>query len=253
MEISELSSSIKTGEVCGAISNDVITLTGGQTFNFRLTLSDDVALSQYKIDIHHNFDCHGHGGTLSPSVKPPSAAGQTTDWNVLRVVSLMNANATENISLPIPENTTAGLYHFSIQCIDAAGNESLNNKVFSIKLFNPEDTISPEINIQTPQTKVINAKKGEKLTFTGNLSDNRPLGKGGNGMVFISYVNTSSGNSFATSSYIMMGQEASMEENFSLNFTIPQTFSPGKYTFYVGALDGVRNQASSHSFDVFVQ
>ena len=120
-------------------------------------------------------------------------------------------------------------------------------------MYNPEDTIVPEIDILSPQTNEINAKKGEKITFTGKLSDNRPLGAGGNGMVFISYINTSSGNSFTTNSYRIMGPEASSTENVSLEFTIPQTFSSGKYIFYVGALDGVRNQSPSHRFDIAVQ
>jgi hypothetical protein len=253
MEISDLSSAVTTGEICGNLSDDVITLTGGQTFTFRLALSDDAALSQYKIDIHHNFDCHGHGGALSPSVNPPATAGQTTDWSVLRVISLKGNSTKEDISLPIPQNVTAGQYHFSLKCIDAAGNESLNNKIFSVRMYNPEDTIVPEIDILSPQTNEINAKKGEKITFTGKLSDNRPLGAGGNGMVFISYINTSSGNSFTTNSYRIMGPEASSTENFSLEFMVPQTFSSGKYIFYVGALDGVRNQSPSHRFDIAVQ
>ncbi len=252
IEMLDFSSVITTGDVCGSSSNDLITLHGGQTMTFRLLLSDDVELSQYKIDIHNNFDCHGHGGAIPPSIKPPIKNGQTSEWNVLRVVPVKGTFAEENISLTIPENNTAGLYHFSIQCIDAAGNESPNNKIFSVKLFNPEDTIAPTIELQTPEKNLINVKKGEKITFSGKLSDNRPLGIGGNGMVFISYINSNSGNSFATNSYSLMGSEASKTESFNLEFTIPQTFSSGKYIFYVGALDGVRNQSDAQRFEILV-
>lgn len=49
-----------TADICRTVEQNVVTLTSLDSLVLDMTFSDDVALSQYKIDIHHNFDCHIH-------------------------------------------------------------------------------------------------------------------------------------------------------------------------------------------------
>ena len=57
------------GEICGSLKPTVFQLTGGDILSFDVIFRDNDALSQYKIDIHNNFDCHGHGGGSAPASK----------------------------------------------------------------------------------------------------------------------------------------------------------------------------------------
>ena len=65
---------------------------------------DNEALSQYKVDIHNNFDCHGH-------------ARSTQDWTVLEVLDIEGTEQRVSRSLSVPDDVTAGNYHFHVQVI----------------------------------------------------------------------------------------------------------------------------------------
>src|SRR5690554_4379992 len=60
--------------LCDALFDNVLKLTTGDTLKFLFEFQSENPLSQYKIDIHNNFDCHSHGKSL--------------DWSVLKVVDL---------------------------------------------------------------------------------------------------------------------------------------------------------------------
>ena len=82
-----------------------------------MELSDDVLLKSYKINIHPNFDHHGH--KLSKDTA-------TEDFNFNRAYDLsgMRNAQIHHHDIVIPANATPGDYHLMVWCTDAAGNQT---------------------------------------------------------------------------------------------------------------------------------
>jgi len=137
-------------EVCGTNEPVVFQVAGGGELNFDVIFNDNEALSQFKVDIHNNFDCHGHGGGSAPSVSVPNVENQTTDWTVLEIEEISGTSAPIVRTLNVPDNVTAGNYHFHIQVIDESGNDSPFANFNSIKVKNPNDDTLPQIVVQEP-------------------------------------------------------------------------------------------------------
>ena len=71
----------------------------------------------YKVEIHNNFDNHGHG-TKSTDNEVPFSFSHSWDLSG-------NKNAyIHHHDIVIPDNATPGNYHLMVYCTDAAGNES---------------------------------------------------------------------------------------------------------------------------------
>lgn len=86
--------------------------------HFDMYLEDNEELRSYKVEIHNNFDGHGHTKAES--------TGETVDFSFNRswdVSGLKNKNIHHH-EIEIPANATHGAYHFMVYCTDAAGNES---------------------------------------------------------------------------------------------------------------------------------
>ena len=238
--------------ICGAIEPVVFNLKGGETFTFDVIFSDDQALSQYKVDIHNNFDCHGHGGGSAPAVTIPNVDNQTTDWTVLDIQSISGDLAPIKWTIEVPENVTAGNYHFHLQVIDEVGNDSPFANFHSMKIYNPLDSIAPQINVQEPVSRNLAINKGESIHFVGRVTDNRSLSDGGNGVLYLAYTDLSTGNTFATNKAFPFDVNVGTSYDFDFEFEIPQTLVSGDYRFSLGANDGVRNVAAFDFFDVEV-
>lgn len=86
--------------------------------HFEMELSDDVLLKSYKINIHPNFDHHGHNSS--------KAAVATEDFNFNRIYDLtgMRNAQIHHHDIVIPANATPGDYHLMVWCTDAAGNQT---------------------------------------------------------------------------------------------------------------------------------
>ena len=86
--------------------------------HFEMNLSDDVMLKSYKINIHNNFDHHGHDSR---------AAGQKniafTFDKVYDVSGLKNTKVHHH-DIVIPADAAPGDYHLMVWCTDAAGNQT---------------------------------------------------------------------------------------------------------------------------------
>lgn len=88
----------------------------GSDVHFDVKFEDNVMLASYKVDIHPNFDGHGHS----------KATSETTDFTFNKSWSLegkKNADIHHH-EIIIPENATPGKYHMMVYCWDTAGNES---------------------------------------------------------------------------------------------------------------------------------
>jgi len=239
-------------EVCGTQEPVVFLLNGGDELSFDVVFSDNEALSQYKVDIHNNFDCHGHGGGSAPVVSVPNVENQTVDWTVLVIDNISGSSAPIMRTLDVPENVTAGNYHFHIQVIDESGNDSPFANFHSIKVKNPLDDIPPQISIEEPASSSFSVEKGAQIRFIGRVTDNRSLSDGGNGVLYLAYTDLSSGNTFSTDEVFSFDENVNADYDFDFEYTVPQTLVSGSYRFSLGANDGVRNVAPFVFFDVEV-
>jgi hypothetical protein len=94
------------------------TLHIGGDVHFEAIFSDNEALGSYKIDIHNNFDNHGHALVTR-------ADEATVNFTFNRSYDIGNNNPYEahHHDIVIPENATPGNYHLVLYCTDKAGNE----------------------------------------------------------------------------------------------------------------------------------
>ena len=237
-------------EICGSLEPTVFNLTGGDQLSFNVEFNDNDALSQFKVDIHNNFDCHGHGGGSAPSIPPPAVNNLTTDWSVLEIENLFGISQSVERVFTVPENVTAGNYHYHIQVIDESGNDNPAANFFALKILNPLDGIEPVIEVEEPAVRNFSAKKGETIRFKGRVTDDRSLSDGGNGVLFLSYTDLSSGNTFSTDQAFVFDENVDDTFEFDFEYTIPQTLVDGRYNFSLGANDGVRNVAEFEFFEV---
>jgi hypothetical protein len=225
--------------VCGETENHVVVLNSTNTFTGEFTVSDDSELSQYKLDLHNNFDCHGHSGKV-----------ETTDWYVLDIVDLQGSDQTANFSLPVPSDVTTGQYHFSIWATDASGN-SAETVIYSLLVTNASDTIAPVLNVTTPGSSTVSVLKGDAINFQGTVTDNQALGAGSNGKIELRYweENSQTINELHTEAF---DNAAGTTVNFDFNATVPITTPDGTYIFELRSFDAVNNLSNTVEFTVQV-
>jgi hypothetical protein len=234
IELLSISPTLTTDTICGTVEpNNVIRLRSGQDLQFQLRLKDNEGLSQYKIDIHENFDCHGHKAiTVSP-------------WQVLQIVDINGTDLTETKTISVPANATAGTYHFQIRLLDLSGNEAGGSEAYSILLTNEQDSIAPTLSITSPAQSTVSLNRGQVLSVSGNVSDNEALDGGRLELVYF----TLSGNRVVAST---LNLDASMgtNYNYNLNYTLPTSLPTGNYEFEMRVFDAVGNSFFSPSFVV---
>jgi len=239
-------------EICGSLEPTVFRVVNNQDLVFDVVFNDDEGLSQYKVDIHNNFDCHGHGGGSAPSIPVTDVENQTTDWSVLDIQDISGESAPIVRTLTVPDNVTAGNYHFHIQVIDESGNDSPFANFNAIKVQNLDDTEAPQITVQEPAAQSFSMSKGETIRFVGQVTDNRGLNLGGNGILYLAYTDLSSGNTFATDQAFSFESVTGQVYDFDFEYVIPQTLVSRTYRYSLGANDGVRNVAPFVFFEVEV-
>jgi len=233
-------------DICGVVEAKVYVLNDTQQLEMRLRLSDDEQLSELKVDIHANFDCHGHGGV--GSIGRPAVEGATDDWRVLRITELAGQEQIELLQLSPPEFATAGPYHMSLQIVDASGNQS-DAQFFTLYLQNHLDTLGPELILDSPSEPgdLGDVERGEILVFSGTMSDNRSLQDGGNGVLYLVYQDLSSGNYFQGPHIIPQGTDPTVED-FNMSFEVPQSLVRGRYNLILRAADGLNNLSEPVTF-----
>jgi hypothetical protein len=218
--------------ICGGFENVVFHVQSGGALEFEARITDDVALSQYKIDIHSNFDCHGH-------------KADTEDWVVLEVGDISGQEHILRRTLQVPSYVTAGDYHFQIQALDKAGNDDPQAAVFAIKVRNHTDTEPPILTLTDPDPAAgaLTLRKGQDYTFIGTVSDDLSLWEGGNGKLEFFYRSNASGNSFRWGSPLVFTAADGNYKAFSVTLRVPNTIIAGEYLISVWAYDGVNNAA----------
>lgn len=225
--------------VCGEMEDLVITLSSTDTLSVQFKVSDDSDLSQYKLDLHQNFDCHGHAGKV-----------ETTDWYVLNIVDLQGSEQTINRQIPVPVDVTTGNYHFGIQATDQSGN-SAESVIYTLQVTNATDTDAPVLSVTAPSSSTLAVLKGNEINFQGSITDNLDLGNGSNGRIELLYweVNNQTINELYSADF---ESSAGTTVNFDFDATVPITTPDGTYIFEVRCFDAVNNESNKVQFTVEV-
>lgn len=237
IEMIGLSPTPAPGLVCGQMEENVITLSSTDTLEFTFRLTDDKELSQYKIDLHNNFDCHGHSGKT-----------ETTDWYVISIEDVVGSDQTITQQLPVPVDVTTGMYHFSIQATDAAGNNA-QSTFFALNVTNADDTEAPVLSTSVPVSSNFSAQKGTSINFQGTLTDNNLLGAGTNGRLELRYWSTTN-QTVVTLFEEDIDNAVTETYNFNFDSDIPSTVADGTYIFELRAFDAVNNPSNTVQFTV---
>ncbi len=130
-------------------TNETIDLAPGDTFLVKALLTDNLELGQFKIDIHDDFDGHSHKSMM-------------TKYAEIRIKSIDGISYNLEEMFVIPDTTASGIYHGTIQALDAEGNVSLP-QVFYFNVVRDEQ---PTIAMNLPAT----ISAGSVLNIDGLLS-----------------------------------------------------------------------------------
>lgn len=219
--------------ICGQLEPDnVIHLRTGDTLKMNLNLIDNEELAQLKVDIHANFDCHGH---RSPTLD---------SWSVLDLIDLSGSEQDLELFYVPPTDAWAGNYHFQLRLLDASGNETGGSTAYSIKLISSQDSIAPEIRLNSPQSSLI-ANRGSQIFFEGEALDNMDLT---GGKLELRYESPSGNIQLAQDLALTAGSGTNY--NFNWPYTIPNSLAAGNYRYFLRIIDAVGNTTESSSVDI---
>lgn len=107
--------------VCGEEENNVLKISVKDTLRLNFSLHGDVALSQYKIDVHENQPCHQHEHGELP---PGGPLAEDHFWHVSKVVSLSDKHFDGEEVFVFEDGIILGNYHLTIKLIDKNGKEA---------------------------------------------------------------------------------------------------------------------------------
>lgn len=218
-----------TDMICGQPDPRVIPLSSSEKFKLDFTLKSKEGLSQYKIDLHHNFDCHSH-----------RLESVGTVWKLIKIVNLSGNEATIREELTVPDDVMAGNYHFMLQAVDMKGNEA-TFELYTLKIHNIGDRETPVLSVKVPASDSISIKNTDKVLFDLEVSDNNPL-KGGK--IEVSYFDPSH-TEFTVDQYFFsdtIGNKA----RYQYSYEFPFTPSQGNHVFVIRAFDVVGNVGEKH-------
>lgn len=105
----------------------------GESFVVTALISDNEELSQFKIDIHHDFDGHSH-------------KSMTVRYSKIVIKDISGSSYQLSETFELPDNASSGIYHGTITAVDKEGNQSLNQLFY----FNVVRAEQPEIVVTMP-------------------------------------------------------------------------------------------------------
>ncbi len=222
--ILETSVPMISDSVCGEWYHNVLKLYTGNVFKLKMQLKGGSGLSQYKIDIHANFDCHVHQKSTSAN-----------RWSYLTVQNLSGKDTIVTEDINLPYDSDAGNYHCVIRLLDDLGNEA-DFVEFNIKVINSEDPEAPMISLSLPATDSLTAHIGQNLVFKGTVTDNHSLA---GGRMEVRFTDASGKEYTALREYFPSSDET--VHNFERTYEIPPYPSKGTAVFVLKAYDKYNN------------
>ncbi len=148
-------------EVIVISPGDSSVFSAGGNLPFEALITDNEALSQFKIDIHDNFDGHVHDKSTG------------VIWSKIIIENISGIEASPTLSIPIPANAGAGWYHLLVTAVDASGNQS-DFELRDIKIQNPADTIKPETAVTSPLENA-GYPLGQPISVLAEITDDQRI------------------------------------------------------------------------------
>lgn len=109
------------------------TIERGETFVFKASFSDNVALGSYSLDVHHNFDHHTHSTEVNDCDMEPVKTPENP-FLYIKTFDIPGNPTTYEASteIEVPADVDPGDYHFMIRVVDREGWQTM--KGLSIKI-----------------------------------------------------------------------------------------------------------------------
>ena len=106
-------------------------------FNVVARLTDNVELGSFSVNIHHNFDQHGHSTEIEECVFDEKKS-PVNDFRFDQSYQIDPGNTefTTNVSITVPDGMDTGDYHLTVTVVDESGWSSF--KIISIKVIEKE-------------------------------------------------------------------------------------------------------------------
>lgn len=107
----------------------------GESFTLRTLLSDNEKLSSYSVELHNNFDQHGHS-TESVACDLDEAKAPVNPFYYRESYEINGepGEFTTNLAIEIPDGVDEGDYHVNISVIDKSGWQTF--RIVSVKILN---------------------------------------------------------------------------------------------------------------------
>lgn len=199
---------------------DSSVFSAGGNLPVNALITDNEALSQFKIDIHENFEGHEHDKSTG------------VIWSKIIIENISGVESSPTVSIPIPANAGAGWYHLILTAVDAAGNQS-EFDLRNIRIKNPTDTLAPDVNLTSP-VESNSYPLGQALSLSADIVDDQ--------RVYIIQTRIRRPNS-ASNLYSKNDTLNTTQAAYSLNIpTNGSAWTAGNYELYLRVYDGYFNQ-----------
>lgn len=190
-------------------------IAAGDSLSFRVSFTDDVALSEAFVEIHPNFEGHSHGKV-------------NTKFSDSKILELQGTQDAHIVNFEIPTNSAAGPYHIEISVLDQEGNRS-DVKVLAFEITQTGQPVFTSI----PTT--IDASPGQSFNVSFEVQDDIDLKE-------VSYVLI---NETSNSGEIIAEQDIDFDGSDEKSFVFNQNFTAPNETatlgFVIRVLDSDEN------------
>lgn len=212
----------------------------GSDFHLDFSITDNDALSQFKVDIHGDHDGHTHGKLTE--VLPA--------FDTIIIENISGNAIDRHIDITIPAGAWPGPYHISVYATDKSGNEGMATR--SIVVRNSIDLLAPVVNITAPAD---GSTLSNTFTVTASITDKLSDGTT-DGEIRMIEVSLVSGNQkFSLGKYDEVtnfsGAFNQATGQFSRSFNLPSWITSGTWELEVEAYDSYFNKSHGH-IDVII-
>ena len=179
-------------------SSSIVDVSPGESISVTAQISDNEELSQFKIDIHHDFDGHSH-------------KAMTVRFAEIRIENISGGSFDLSEQFTIPADASSGAYHGTIIAVDKEGNQS-ENSLFWFDIVRAEQ---PTINLNIP----LSVSAGESFGITGDITGSVNLSA-----VYVKVTSESSGNTLYNQTFNIASSETMIwnpETDASISIAVP--------------------------------